>query len=319
MKLVSIIVPIYNLEDKLHICLDSICKQSYKNLQIILINDGSSDNSLSICYQYAKNDVRIEVYSHENHGVSYTRNIGLKKVIGNYVLFVDGDDKIDTDMVYQYLRRAEYTKADVVIGGIRFIENSKVTEKVLEDKVLTRKELCQRLCCDTSGIFGYVPNKLYKTSIIRDNSICFKENMTVQEDFEFALSVYRCLEKAALLNYSGYSYYYVSEKRYIPIKDIINNQLKLLAISKSNNLENLYIQMVENKVCSLLYTTLFWTNSLEKIKEYAEFSEPFITKFSSSGNTYKVKMIIRLLKKKKYLQIYNIFYVWKILRRKLRK
>ena len=99
MDLVTIIVPVYNVENYLNRCLDSIIKQSYKNLDIILINDGSTDNSLKICNNYAENDARITVINIQNSGPSICRNIGLGKAKGNYISFVDSDDYIETNFI----------------------------------------------------------------------------------------------------------------------------------------------------------------------------------------------------------------------------
>ena len=97
--LISILIPIYNVESYLPQCLDSIVQQTYKNLQIVLIDDGSQDHSLTICHDYATKDNRIEVYSQKNQGVAATRNHLLEKVKGDYVLFVDSDDWIEADMI----------------------------------------------------------------------------------------------------------------------------------------------------------------------------------------------------------------------------
>lgn len=104
MDLVTIIVPVYNVENYLNRCLDSIIKQSYKNLDIILINDGSTDNSLKICNNYAKNDTRITVINIENSGPSICRNIGLEKAKGGYISFVDSDDYIEKNFIETLLK-----------------------------------------------------------------------------------------------------------------------------------------------------------------------------------------------------------------------
>ena len=92
---VSIIVPIYNTEQYLKKCIDSLINQTYKNLEILLINDGSTDNSDSICNEYVKKDNRIKYYKKENTGVSDTRNYGIKEAKGSYLTFVDSDDWLD--------------------------------------------------------------------------------------------------------------------------------------------------------------------------------------------------------------------------------
>ena len=103
--LISVIVPVYNVKNYLEKCLDSIINQTYKNLEIILINDGSTDESLDICYMYEKKDNRIKVYNQENHGLSYTRNRGIEIARGKYIGFVDSDDVISPFM-YEFLYKA---------------------------------------------------------------------------------------------------------------------------------------------------------------------------------------------------------------------
>ena len=91
---ISIVVPIYNVERFLPFCLDSILKQTYTNLEIILVNDGSTDSSLTICNKYASRDKRIQVIHQENHGLSYSRNKGIEVASSKYISFIDADDII---------------------------------------------------------------------------------------------------------------------------------------------------------------------------------------------------------------------------------
>lgn len=112
--MISIIVPIYNVEKYLCKCLDSIIGQTYNDLQIILINDGSTDNSLSICEKYKNLDNRIELINKENTGASDTRNVGIKNAKGKYIMFVDSDDWLERDMCEKLLENAERNSADLV-------------------------------------------------------------------------------------------------------------------------------------------------------------------------------------------------------------
>ena len=105
MEKICIIIPIYNLERTLTRCLDSVINQDYRNLQILLIDDGSTDNSLNICYEYAKKDNRINVISQKNAGVSNARNTGIDYSLGEFLMFIDGDDEIANDYVYKYCNR----------------------------------------------------------------------------------------------------------------------------------------------------------------------------------------------------------------------
>ena len=98
-ELISVIVPIYNVEKYLERCLDSIIKQTYKNLDIILVDDGSIDNSTKICDEYVKKDSRIKVIHKENGGLSDARNVGIDNSDGKYICFIDSDDYIELDMI----------------------------------------------------------------------------------------------------------------------------------------------------------------------------------------------------------------------------
>lgn len=102
MELVSIVIPVYNCETKLKRCLQSVQKQTYKDIEVLIVNDGSTDNSLQVCEEFCKQDVRFHVFNQKNHGVSYSRNQGIKKANGQYLMFVDGDDEVLPDMVQQY-------------------------------------------------------------------------------------------------------------------------------------------------------------------------------------------------------------------------
>lgn len=116
--LISILVPCYNAETYLQQCLDSIIGQTYSNLQIVLIDDGSLDNTWNILNGYAERDSRIEIYHQDNHGVAYTRNQLLDKIKGEYFLFIDSDDWIECDMVEFLLCRAQENGADMVVSGV---------------------------------------------------------------------------------------------------------------------------------------------------------------------------------------------------------
>ena len=114
----SVIVPIFNAENTLKKCIESIINQDYSNLEIILIDDGSNDSSLSICEYYASRDERIIVYHKDNEGLVSTRKKGLELATGEYIGFVDSDDYIDPDMYSVYMESACKNQSDVVVGGI---------------------------------------------------------------------------------------------------------------------------------------------------------------------------------------------------------
>mgnify|MGYP001194322964 FL=1 len=134
MPLVSIIVPVYNAQSHLSRCLESICGQEYKNLELIVINDGSKDKSLPVCEEFRKKDSRILLVDKANSGVSDTRNLGLKLAGGKYVQFVDSDDYIAPDYTARLVEAAEKTGADLVISPYTMVIPAGVSkpEQVLE-------------------------------------------------------------------------------------------------------------------------------------------------------------------------------------------
>ena len=114
---ITVIVPVYNVENYLNKCLDSLINQTYKNLEIIVINDGSTDNSGTICQEYAQKDNRIVYIEKENGGLSDARNAGLDRMTGSYVTFVDSDDWIEQDYVEVLYNKLTEHQADVSVGN----------------------------------------------------------------------------------------------------------------------------------------------------------------------------------------------------------
>lgn len=164
--LVSILIPVYNTEEYLPKCLDSIVNQTYSNLQVVIIDDGSKDASLSIAQKYAKQYPCIEVYHQENQGVASTRNNLLDKVKGDYVLFVDSDDWCELDMVDFLINKAIANKADMVTCSMVKNDETFVSNIFLEEIWGQGKTVLEFL---RHKIFnGSLWNKLIKTSLLHN-------------------------------------------------------------------------------------------------------------------------------------------------------
>lgn len=140
--LVSVIVPVYNSEQYLNTCIDSIINQTYPNIEIILVNDGSTDQSGAICEEYAKNDARVKVIHKKNGGNGDARNTGLKHVQGKWIAWIDNDDMMHKRQIEILLSVAEAKKADIVVGGYCAIENDELPEdKVIDEDFVQRAEV----------------------------------------------------------------------------------------------------------------------------------------------------------------------------------
>lgn len=198
---VSIIVPIYNMEQYLNRCLESIINQTYENIEIILINDGSKDNSLEICKNYAKKDNRIMIIDQKNSGVSSARNSGLDKATGEYLAFVDPDDWIDKDGIEKMVDFELKQKCDIAFFDYKINNEIQKSEKVnLEYTKETKDEFIKLL------ISGDVPGYLWRLLIKKDitKKIKFKLDLPMAEDLVFILEI---LKNANSINKSNEAYY----------------------------------------------------------------------------------------------------------------
>lgn len=208
---VSVIIPVYNVHNYLKFCINSVINQSYSNLEIILVDDGSTDGSSVICDNYAKEDKRVKVYHKKNEGVSLARNYGVKKSTGNYIIFVDSDDFVHKEMIKTLVDLCEKKYCDMAACSYLRINVHNVMEPLDISGIVkknTREEFYETMICD-SNIAGYVWNKLYKTKIIKQMSNLFLDY--IFEDFEFNC---RYLELCDSICYTTQKLYYYYVNNY---------------------------------------------------------------------------------------------------------
>ncbi|MDT2769695.1 glycosyltransferase family 2 protein [Enterococcus pseudoavium] len=168
MVAISVIVPVYNVEDLLSKCVDSILIQSFKDFELLLINDGSKDKSGDICEEYAKKDSRISVYHKKNGGLSSARNYGIEHAHGNFITFIDSDDFIDKSMLKILYDNMIENDADLSITGVRDIYDGKISIDVGREKKLLNSEETLELMLMGKKINVYAVSKLYKRSIFEN-------------------------------------------------------------------------------------------------------------------------------------------------------
>jgi glycosyltransferase involved in cell wall biosynthesis len=214
--LVSIIVPIYNSEAFLDKCIQSIINQSYKNIEIILVNDGSIDSSGEICDTYSSIDSRVKTIHKNNGGLVSSRKTGLKASTGEYILYIDGDDWIELTLIENYVNQVLKFKADVVISS--HIVNLEGREDILMnsippgvyDKDKLKSTVYPKMLYTGKfsqfGIFSYSWGKLYRKELLLENQLRVDESITIGED---ALCLYPTLldaDKLVILEQPGYHY-----------------------------------------------------------------------------------------------------------------
>lgn len=215
--IISVIVPVYKAEKYLHRCVDSILAQSYTDFELLLIDDGSPDNSGAICDEYAAKDSRVRVFHKKNGGVSSARNLGLDNARGEYVTFCDSDDYVGEDWLVVYSEAIKEI-LDFAIQGIYYINNKGdlETKKLVPCKgcnLNDKRNLIVQLM--SQGVYGYPVTKLFRRQIIEENHISFDINSTFREDEQFLskyleyVTSFSCIDRE--------NYYYIlprSEKMY---------------------------------------------------------------------------------------------------------
>ena len=211
--LVSLIVPIHNAEATLHACLRSICAQTQRDIEIILVNDGSMDDSLNICRAFAAGDERICVIDKPNSGVSDSRNAGIERARGKYVQFVDSDDYLTPDATRLMAERAEASRCDLVIAEFFRVVGKRMTASASMpgELTLTQKEFARFLMDSPLNFYyGVMWNKLYRRELLMEHGIRCCSELRWCEDFMFNLDYYAHMSTVCTL--ATPVYYYVKRK-----------------------------------------------------------------------------------------------------------
>ena len=203
MMKVSIIVPVYNVEKYLKQCIDSLVVQSFTDFEIILVDDGSTDNSRHICDDYAKLDKRIKVIHKANGGVSSARNTGIEVALGKYIMFVDSDDYIDTDMVSVLFSEMEYNEADMVVCGFNVVLAGNIKNIYYENAIYNNKQDIAEFFSLLEGRTNSTCNKMYKTSLITKY---FDSRFSQGEDLLFNLDYIRGCNSLIVIDRCFYFY-----------------------------------------------------------------------------------------------------------------
>lgn len=205
---ISIIVPVYKVERELDRCVQSLLKQTYKNLEIILVDDGSPDQCPKLCERYAETDMRVKVIHKENGGLSDARNAGLKQATGEYILYVDSDDYIDFDACERFIKSVGKQKIDIVVGNA-IMEKPDRTEMMIHSATpsgatYTAKEFIMRA---VNAYQWYAPAwlNMYRREFLLDNELYFKKGVYF-EDVQMLPRVFLPAQKITCIDGTFYHY-----------------------------------------------------------------------------------------------------------------
>lgn len=280
---ISIITPVYNTKKYLRRCIESILSQSYSNLELLLINDGSTDESGLICDEYAKNDSRVKVFHTSNGGPSRARNIGLENISGDYVLFVDSDDWVDDKFISHYLCD-NYQEYDAIFGMWDIQTNNGIINPSTLNKPYIGNDFAKAEI-ELSGKYSFELNcnKMIKSEIIKKYNIRFVEGIHSNEDDIFTYDYAKHIKKFIVLPEAHYHEIYIDEfdrhlsARVLPIEVIYStNKMAVNSALKISN-DPLWVEFQYERLFYRLASSIMKniTNNIHnipshKLKEYVK-------------------------------------------------
>ncbi len=211
--LISIIMPVYNVEKYIKKAISSILCQTYGNFELLIINDGTKDNSVAIAEDYKNIDDRIQIFHKSNGGLSDARNYGLSKAKGDYIYFVDSDDWIEPNLLEVALKFIKEQNAELILFGY-FLDSENYNGELLSSNIITvdqpvvflRDQHNLVITRKTLGLMGYAWNKFYSTSFLNSNKLKFEKGVSLVEDILFNTRAFALVNKIAILDKPLYHY-----------------------------------------------------------------------------------------------------------------
>lgn len=282
-KKVSIIIPVYNSEETLKKCIESVINQTYKNIEILVINDGSKDKSLKIINEYKNKDKRIKIINQENKGVSGARNTGINNATGDYITFIDSDDYIKPNLVKDTIKIFKEYECDVVRNNyVLSYENGKIQsrhEMYEENRIINitekKEELIQNILLGKVQSYSWLLT--IKRNILNENNLKFDEDVFFMEDIIFLIRLIFFIKNIYFVSEPNYFYYQNNEnsltkdpKRYVKnINNILvmNRKLQEILILNEKDSNN-YIKISNTMYISGIIGYL--RNAIIKGQEYTE-------------------------------------------------
>ena len=246
--MVSIIVPVYNAEQYLRRCVDSILNQEYTDFELFLVNDGSTDSSGDICEEYGEKDPRVIVIQKENTGVSDSRNQALDRARGKYLQFLDSDDWITPDATRLFVRAAEEYGCDMVISDFYRVVGERLSPKgdIEEEGVLTQEEFAAHMMENPADFYyGVLWNKLYRRDLVEEHNLRMDTNINWCEDFLFNLEYIRYAKVFYALH--APIYYYVKRKGSLASQGISISKTVKMKLNVFEYYNNFYKHVLEEE------------------------------------------------------------------------
>ncbi len=314
----SLIMPVYNAEKFLDKSIDSVLEQTFKDFELILVDDCSKDDSYELCNKYALNDNRVKLLKNEsNSGASKTRNNGIDQAIGRYIGFVDADDWLELDLLEIVHKELMSTNCDCLKYGV-------IEEYINADGRITFSKVCkpERVFCKEKDIvnqmivleqyplFGYCYNTFYKKSIITDNALYLDEILKVNEDFDFNIRCFELIKTLSVIDYCGYHYAkrvgnsLSSQKSNYNYDVHVKKVADFLNLIESNNLDQDYLEKIFWMYVRFVYASLENGESFDYINKQVLFQKFLEFDFRNASNKQRIMITVLKTKNKVLIMLF---------------
>lgn len=296
--LISVIVAVYNGGLFIRKGISSILEQSLCNIELIIVNDGSTDETEIICNEYSRKDPRVHVFHEKHQGVAHARQVGINNACGIYTIHIDADDQISHNMLEEMYNAAKGANADFLICDYMEVNNNGTFYHAQRPTSLTPEGLVNDMT--RRKLYGALWNKLIRTSCFQDNKVGFHEDLNMSEDMFFVFDVLPYCSKIVYLPKAFYSYdrtrnissltnMYLSEDKSFYLQEIRWNDavLKAPLVSKKNkeNVSNTLLNIAYITLSGNIFTKAEWQNAFSQYRDV----------FKTATKSYKKRLVLMAL------------------------
>ena len=317
--LVTIIIPIYNGKDYLNRCVSSVINQTYKNIEIILVDDGSNDGSGALCDEFTKKDKRIKVFHNKNFGVSYSRNFGMDMSCGQYIFFLDSDDYIDEEVIDNLIKNVK--NYDLIKVSHKVIQNNDILKIKQYNGILENSEMIENVITGKFG--GHCWGYLFKKEKIL--SLKFDENTSCMEDTIFLIEY---LKRCRKIKYISNCYYYheINNNSITASIDRIEKNINnyLYSLNKINTLlDNRYEKQINKRKIEIIESEISKVDSYLRLRKILSLYNNTFKSLDIRNNIYyklffyllmknNLRLLFIIIRFRRILKKKKIFYIHKI-------
>ncbi|MCF2653180.1 glycosyltransferase family 2 protein [Anaeromassilibacillus senegalensis] len=327
-EMVSVIIPVYNIEVYLRECVESVLAQTYENFELILVDDGSKDNSPAICDEFAQLDSRVVVIHKENEGPSATRNRGIEAAQGEFIVFVDSDDRIHPQMLEKMTAAMTRYQTDLCICGFeRFRDGWKQRVRISPYSLLifqSKQELASVYKKANTNMFGVsIWAKMYRAQIIKDNNIRFSEDIDYEEDCCFNIDYFQYVTTTSVLR--DYFYFYRQMEQSLSkgyrkdtYKFLVNGYRRRKEFMENlgmatGGVDAIFLIVIKTTLMKIFVADLSKEEKFREYKEVIDFEESrMVSEQAVRSKVRLTRMLSKAIVAESPKRIHNVLEIWKV-------